>query len=109
MPRSVHSVTWASAADAALEDRSGGVPKLPLLTIENTVVMPLGWSRSTSKYGSSSVAAGTLSMVPSSALARAAGMIRASASTLTMARCDIQSPLTFHPDQALFFVNQYAR
>src|SRR4030095_6115963 len=49
--RSDHTTTWARAAVAEA------------LLIENRVVTPLGVVRSTSKYGSSSVAAGTSSMV----------------------------------------------
>src|ERR1700730_6740931 len=49
--RSDHMTTWTSTAVAEA-----------LLT-ENRVVSPVGLFRSTSKYGSSSVAAGTASMV----------------------------------------------
>src|SRR6185295_12546368 len=49
--RSDQTTTWAKAAVA------------DALLIENRVVTPFGLLRSTSKYGSSSVAAGTSSMV----------------------------------------------
>src|SRR5688572_19693278 len=61
---SVQNVTWATAAEAEA------------LFTENSVVTPWALSRSTSKYGSSRVAAGTSSIVPISATARWVGSKR---------------------------------